>query len=71
MQFENDGIGGTMTPAGSHATRLGEHGAGTYSSPRGWVFPAGATTRRPVDRRGGRVTDDTEGTQAHTVPHKP
>ena len=26
MQFENDGSGGTMTPAGSHATRLDVHG---------------------------------------------
>ena len=36
MQFENDGSGGTVTPAGSRATRLGEHdGSGGTATPAG------------------------------------
>ena len=53
MQFENDGSGGTVKPAVSRATRLGEHGGSG-----GTVTPAGSRATRlgEHDGSGGTVT---------------
>ena len=53
MQFENDGSCGTVTLAGSYATRLGEHDdSGGTSNPAG----SRATRLGEHDDSGGRAT---------------
>ena len=65
MQFEHDGSGGTVTPAGSRATRLGEHGGSG-----GTVTPAGSRATRlgEHDGSGGTVPASLLPVIARAVP---
>ena len=51
VQFENDGSGGTVKPAVSRATRLGEHGGSG-----GTVTPAGSRATRLGEHDGSGGT---------------
>ena len=70
MQFENDGSGGRVTPAGSRATRWGEHdcSGGTVTHTR--RVGCDAIGRAAVHEHRARLCVIVEGKRSAIVNHR-